>query len=115
MWRCSRCGPCRSDGDRAWLVTIAVAVGVIAVGIQHAFAASPDRFTAWDWGTATKFGVPFALGAAVAAAGLLDRWRVVLVAVAIAAARAHVGIVDLPGQSDARDGGHRARRPGPGP
>ncbi len=68
------------------LITIAVALGVIAVGVQHAFAVSPDRFIAWDWGTATKFGVPFALGAAIAVVGLLDRWRVVLIGVALAAA-----------------------------
>jgi peptidoglycan/LPS O-acetylase OafA/YrhL len=67
-------------------VTVVIAVGVITIGVQHAFAVSPDRFTAWDWGTAIKFAVPFALGAVVAAVGLLDRWRLVLVAVAIAAA-----------------------------
>ncbi len=68
---------------------VALALGAIAVGLQHAFVPSPARFTAWDWATATKFAVPFALGAAVAAAGLLGRRRsVVLVAGAIAAVAA---------------------------
>jgi peptidoglycan/LPS O-acetylase OafA/YrhL len=68
-------------------VTVAIAIGVIVLGVEHAFATSPDRFTAWDWGTAAKFGVPFTLGVAVAAAGLLGRQRrLLLFAVAIAAA-----------------------------
>jgi peptidoglycan/LPS O-acetylase OafA/YrhL len=68
-------------------VMVAVALGTIAVGVLHAFAASPDRFIAWDWSNAIKFGVPFALGAAVATAGLLRRrFRLVLVSIAIAAA-----------------------------
>jgi peptidoglycan/LPS O-acetylase OafA/YrhL len=68
-------------------ILVAVAAGVIVIGVQHAFAASPVRFTAWDWGTAIKFAVPFALGAAVAAAGLMGRRRrVLLIAIAIAAA-----------------------------
>jgi peptidoglycan/LPS O-acetylase OafA/YrhL len=69
-------------------VTVAVALGAIAVGVLHAFAASPDRFIVWDWSIAIKFGVPFSLGVAVAATGLLDRRRLILVGAAVAAVAA---------------------------
>ncbi len=66
---------------------VAIAIGAIAVGVLHPFVPSQDRFIAWDWSIAVKFAVPFALGAAVAAAGLLGRRRrVLLIAIAIAAA-----------------------------
>ena len=69
-------------------VTMAVAVGVIAVGVLHAFAPSPLRFIAWDWGIAIKFGVPFTLGVVLATTGLLERRRWILVGVAAVAAGA---------------------------
>jgi peptidoglycan/LPS O-acetylase OafA/YrhL len=69
-------------------IMVAIAVGIIAAGVFHTFAASPDRFTTWDWSNAIKFGVPFALGATMAAVGLLDRGRAVLLGITIAAAAA---------------------------
>jgi peptidoglycan/LPS O-acetylase OafA/YrhL len=69
-------------------VLVAIAAAAVAIGVLHAVTPSPARFTTWDWSTAVKYGVPFALGAAVATAGMLNRGRLALLGIAVAAVAA---------------------------
>jgi peptidoglycan/LPS O-acetylase OafA/YrhL len=82
LWTASLARPARMA-----LITTVFAV-VLGIGLLHPLTASATRFTAWDWSNATKFGVPFALGAVMATWGLLERRRLVPAALAVVAGAA---------------------------